>query len=189
MHARPKLLVDGREIVVIDDFMSGERLANLATFFDFAPAQRVEGDRTGEGASRLWVIPIRRDVAEQQPYYRDIVKVIAEQFPRESFALQRAYCNAISYGDMLYPHRDNRDTSSRDLTALLFVADTWEKDWGGETIFFDDAGDSLFAVWPRPGRLVLFRSTIEHRAGTPSRICPRTRLTLALKLTSVSAAS
>jgi len=189
MRARPLLRVDGRELLVIDDFMTGDRLANLATFFDFAPAQRIEGDRTDDATSRLWIIPIRRDVAEQQPYYRDILTVVGEHFPKETFALNRAYCNAISYGDMLYRHRDNRDVASRDLTALLFVAEQWESDWGGETLFYDEEGEAVFAVSPKPGRLVLFRSTIEHRAGTPSRICPRTRLTLALKLNNVSTAS
>ena len=182
MRPRYDIRIDGRELFVIDDVISGARLENLTTYFEFAPAQRIEADRLASGDTRLWIIPIERDVAERQPYTNAIMSEVAEHFPGETFAIERAYCNATTFGDMLYPHRDNYDLSSRDVTALIFVCNEWKKEWDGETIFFNDAGDAMHAIAPRPGRLVLFRSAIEHRAGTPSRICNRTRLTLALKL-------
>ena len=181
LRARYGFRIDGRELVVIDDVVSGARLEHLASFFDLAPAQRIESDITGAD-TRLWIIPIERDVAERQPYAAAIFNEVAEHFPGETFRIERAYCNAISHGDMLYAHRDAQDRDSRNLTALLFVATEWKREWGGETIFFNDDGDAVHAVSPRPGRLVLFRSSIEHRAGAPSRVCNRTRLTLALKL-------
>jgi len=181
MQARHEFHIDGRELLVIDDVVTGPRLENLASFFDLAPAQRIESDITGAD-TRLWIIPIERDAAERQPYAAAILNEVREHFPGETFAIDRAYCNAISYGDMLYAHRDARDRESRNLTALLFVATEWKREWGGETIFFNDDGDAVHAISPRPGRLVLFRSTIEHLAGAPTRACNRTRLTLALKL-------
>ena len=181
MRARYDFRIDGRELIVIDDVVSGARLENLASFFDLAPAQRIESDITGAD-TRLWIIPIERDIAEKQPYTTAIMSEVGEHFPNETFTLERAYCNAIAYGDMLYAHRDRRECESRDVTALLFVATEWKRDWDGETIFFNDDGEAMHAVSPRPGRLVLFRSAIEHRAGAPSRVCNRTRLTLALKL-------
>ena len=181
MRARYDFRIDGRELLVIDDVVTGARLENLASYFDLAPAQRIEGDITGAD-TRLWIIPIERDVAERQPYANAIMNEVREHFPGETFAIQRAYCNAISYGDMLYAHRDHPKRDSRDVTALLFVATEWKREWDGETIFFNDDGDAVHAISPRPGRLVLFRSAIEHRAGAPSRVCNRTRLTLALKL-------
>ncbi len=181
MRARYEFRIDGRELFVIDDVVTGARLENLTSFFDLAPAQRIEGDVTGTD-TRLWIIPIERDVAERQPYVHAILAEAAERFPGETFAIERAYCNAINHGDMLHAHRDTRNPSVRDVTALLFVAREWKREWDGETIFFNDDGDAVHAVSPRPGRLVLFRSAIEHRAGAPSRLCNRTRLTLALKL-------
>ena len=181
MRARYAYKIDERELVVVDDVVTGARLENLASYFDLAPAQRIESDITGAD-TRLWIIPIERDAAERQPYAAAILHEVAQHFPGETFSVERAYCNAISYGDMLYAHRDRRERDSRDLTALLFVATEWRREWAGETIFFNDDGDAVHAVSPRPGRLLLFRSAIEHRAGAPSRICNRTRLTLALKL-------
>jgi hypothetical protein len=182
MRARYELRVDDRELFVIDDVVSGARLEHLTSFFELAPALRIEADSITSGDTRLWIIPMERDVAERQPHVHAIMSEVAEHFAGEVFSIERAYCNAIHFGDMLYAHRDNHDRASRDVTALLFVANEWRKEWGGETIFFNDDGDAVHAVSPRPGRLVLFRSAIEHRAGAPSRVCNRTRLTFALKL-------
>jgi SM-20-related protein len=173
--------IDGRELFVIDDVLSAARVGHLATFFDFAQAQRVESDSADGIDARSWIVPLENDVASKQPYYEAIMREVAAAFPGETFALKRAYCNVVSFGDILLPHRDSR--SGADVTALLFVADTWDRAWGGETIFYDHAGDAVHAVSPRPGRLVLFRSAMEHRGTPPSRLCTRTRLTLALKLT------
>lgn len=181
MRARYESRIDGRELFVIDDVLAGARLEHLASYFDLAPAQRIESDITGAD-TRLWIIPIERDVAERQPYVAAVMSEVVEHFPGESFAIERIYCNAIGYGDMLYAHRDHHERDSRNVTALLFVNPEWKREWAGETIFFNDDGDAVHAVTPRPGRLVLFRSGIEHRAGAPSRICHRTRLTLAIKL-------
>src|SRR4051794_1769809 len=182
MGAQYESRIDGRELFVIDDAISGARLEHLASYFEFAPAQRIEADTAASGDTRLWIIPIERDVAEKQPYTSAVMSAVADHFRGETFELERAYCNATTFGDMLYPHRDNNDPTSRDVTALIFICTEWKKEWGGETIFFNEAGDAVHAVSPRPGRLVLFRATIEHRAGAPARICNRPRRTLALKL-------
>jgi len=180
MRARYEYEIDGRKLVVIDDVLTGSRLDHLASYFDLAPAQRIESDITGTD-TRLWIIPIERDVAERQPYVNAIMSEVSEHFPGESFCIERVYCNAISYGDMLYAHRDQRDDANK-LTALLYVNPEWKREWCGETLFFNEDGDAVHAVSPRPGRVAIFRSSIEHRAGAPSRICNRTRLTLAVKL-------
>ena len=171
--------IDGRRIVVVDDVLSGARLTNLAAWLELAPAQRIEGDSASSDA-RSWSITFDHDAVPSQPYYDAMMREVASVFPDETFTLKRAYCNVVSFGDILVPHRDSR--FERDVTALLYVAETWEKNWGGETIFFDDSGDARHVVSPRPGRLVLFHSMIEHCGTAPSRLCTRARMTLALKL-------
>ena len=101
MRARHDFRIDGRELVVIDGVLAGARLDHLAAFFDLAPAQRIESDITGAD-TRLWIIPIERDVAERQPYVAAILGEVAEHFPGESFTIKRAYCNAISYGEVAF---------------------------------------------------------------------------------------
>ncbi len=185
MSPRYELRVDGREVFVVDDVIGGERLAHLATWFDFAAAQRVESDSADGIDVRSWIVPLESGVVVQQPYSEAILREVDRCFPGERFTLKRAYCNVVGFGDVLVPHRDSN--AARDVTALLFVNDTWERIWGGETIFYNDAGDAVHAVSPKPGRLVLFRSRIEHRGTPPSRLCLRSRLTLALKLEGAAA--
>ncbi|HWC63101.1 MAG TPA: 2OG-Fe(II) oxygenase [Rhizomicrobium sp.] len=102
----------------------------------------------------------------------------AEQlFSGETFRAQRAYVNRSVYGDAYYVHRD-----LCAVTVLYYVNLVWEPDWGGETIYFDDDNDAQLVVSPRPGRLVVARGDILHRASVPARDCPEERLTIALKL-------
>lgn len=171
--------IDGREVLVLDDVVVGPRLQNLAAWFEQAPAQRLESD-SGDPELRGWSVPLENDVVSQQPYGAAMLAAVAASFPGEAFTLKRAYCNVVSFGDVLLPHRDAQ--VPEDVTALLYVAAEWERAWGGETVFYNDAGDAVYAVSPRPGRLVLFRSIIEHRGSAPSRLCLRPRLTVALKL-------
>ena len=180
---RRELEIDGRRIVVVDDVLTGARLTNLAAWLELAPAQRVEGD-TGSSEARSWSISFDQDSVASQPYYDAMMREVGGAFPGDAFTLKRAYCNVVSFGDILVPHRDSR--SERDVTALLYVAETWEKSWGGETIFFDDSGDARHVVSPRPGRLVMFHSIIEHCGTAPPRLCTRARMTLALKLKAAS---
>ena len=176
---RREIEIDGRRIIVVDDILSGTRLTNLAAWLELAPAQRVEGD-TGSSDARSWSISFDQDGVVSQPYYDAMMREAGDAFPGETFTLKRAYCNVVGFGDILLPHRDS--AAERDVTALLYVAETWERNWGGETIFFDDSGDARHVVSPRPGRLVLFHSIIEHCGTAPSRLCTRARMTLALKL-------
>jgi hypothetical protein len=48
-------------------------------------------------------------------------------------------------------------------------------------IICDPLGESLYAIEPRPGRMVLFPGEIPHRAGAPSRACYTHRLTIGHK--------
>jgi hypothetical protein len=184
MPPRYAFRIDGREVFVVDDVVSDTRLEHLAAWFEQAPAQRLESD-SGDPDLRGWSVPLESDVVLHQPYATAILHEVIACFPGETFTLQRAYCNVVSFGDVLLPHRDAREESA--VTALLYVNDVWDRAWGGETLFYNDAGDAAHAVSPRPGRLLLFRSIIEHRGTAPSRLCLRPRLTLALKLAGTKA--
>jgi len=49
----------------------------------------------------------------------------------------------------------------------------------------DARGESLYAIEPKPGRIVLFPGEIPHRAGCPSRACFVHRLTIGHKFRAV----
>lgn len=70
------------------------------------------------------------------------------------------------------------------LTILIYTTrhnGHWEPMWGGETMFYDQAGEVVAAVRPQPGRVVMFDGTIVHRAGSLSRYCKVQREILTFK--------
>ena len=71
---------------------------------------------------------------------------------------------------------------TRELTALWYLCEQWDTEWGGETLFYDDAGDAQIAVTPKPARLLLFDGAIRHAGKPPNRNCPVARYTFAIKL-------
>lgn len=44
----------------------------------------------------------------------------------------------------------------RRLNAILFMHHRWEKEWGGELLLCDSAGNPVVEIEPKPGRLALF---------------------------------
>ena len=88
----------------------------------------------------------------------------------ERYPPYRVYTNYASFGDTLLTHVD-AVPDARELTALWFLCEQWDTEWGGETLFYDDAGDAQIAVSPKPGRLLLFDGAIRHAGKPPNRNC------------------
>lgn len=94
--------------------------------------------------------------------------------------LLRSYGNALTFGTEGYSHRDSDDKKNY-YTTLYYPGTEWRRDWGGEILFFDDRGEIIKAVVPKPGRVVHFPGSIFHKANSPSRICPELRVSFMFK--------
>src|SRR6185436_4935288 len=101
--------------------------------------------------------------------------------PGERYRPYRVYTNYASFGDVLLTHVDALP-NARELTALWFLCESWDTEWGGETLFYADDGDAQIAVTPKPGRLLMFDGAIRHAGKPPTRNCPVGRYTFAIKL-------
>src|SRR5437763_47345 len=99
MVAAMRMELDGRAIVVIDDFLSGPALEHFTRDIDWVPYIRQEEDRTGHSPHRGWVAIFPREEVVRQPYYRALLQRVEEHFPGESVTLDRAYANSISFGE------------------------------------------------------------------------------------------
>jgi len=102
-----------------------------------------------------------------------------------AYRLERAYCNAHVCSDCPLPHQDSTDP--RDRTVLIYANAQWRPEFSGETVFFDDAGEIVRSVLPRPGRVVIFDSTLLHCARPPTKILLGLRLTVAFKFRALGA--
>jgi len=174
------ILVSGRELFVCDHFFSPAVIADIAAFVKTLPYERRERARLDmEPTASSADIPPSLDPAAG--FLAQVKSIAEEMFPGEPLLPQRAYVNHSVYGDIYHMHRD-WPAGSKHVTALYYANAAWEPDWGGETIFFNDANDAEVVVSPRPGRLVVSRGAILHRGTVPTRDCTVPRFTLAYKL-------
>jgi SM-20-related protein len=155
-----------------------------------------------EGDQGHWNTPVLRssfefpyDVASM-PFahkYSSLFTVwneIQEQIGRRP--LLNVYLNGYTYGTDGYAHTDidvHFKNGTHDVTILLYLNTKWDKNWGGETVFFDSNDDIIRAVLPKFGRFVVFPSATMHGARPLSRSCPVLRHVLVFKTMHQSAVS
>lgn len=172
--------VSGRDVFVFDGLVPAEECARYFAALSRASFTRTESARP-ETEFRHWVCEMPLENLPRISLWQPTEHAVAQVRAGERFLPYRVYTNFASYGDTLLPHVD-AVAGSRELTALWFVCERWDTEWGGETLFFDDAGDAQIAVSPKPGRLLLFDGAIRHAGKPPNRNCQVARFTFAIKL-------
>lgn len=173
--------VNGREIFVFDGLASLEETALYFAALSRASFTRTEKARPDSDEFRHWVCEMPLANLPRISLWAPTQAAVASVRPGEQFLPYRVYTNYASFGDSLLTHVDALP-NARELTALWFVAERWDTEWGGETLFFDEAGDAQIAVSARPGRLLLFDGAIRHAGKPPNRNCNVARYTFAIKL-------
>ncbi len=167
--------------MVCDGLMRETETLRLFQWLTGAPFTRSEVARPDTQAFRHWAYNVTVADCRRLPLFAPTEQALRELLPeRGPQCLYRAYCNLCAYGDMLFTHTDT-EPGAQGMTALWYIAPSWDLEWGGETLLFNSEGDAQFVVTPRPGRLVLFDSLILHVGRPPNRICTMPRLTFALK--------
>ncbi len=174
--------VENRDIVVYDDLLPDSVVSALANALDSNAFTHMEVARPETTQFRHWASNLSLQDAQRLPLFAPSLAA-ASPFEADGYEYRvtRAYCNYAQHGDMLFTHVDC-PPDARGLTALWFIAKEWHVDWGGETLFFNNAGDAEFVVSPRPGRLVVFDGAILHVGRPPNRICFAPRYSFAFKL-------
>lgn len=182
--ASRELLIDGRPLRVYDGLLSnvGDYVRSLAR----APFTRTEVARPETNDYKHWATEVKLEALVQQPIF-DLTRRAVLGFTGQGYGYKpyRAYTNVASFGDMLFTHTDCLP-DQRDLTALWYLCEHWDLEWGGETMFYDAADEVACALTPRPGRLVIFDGAIKHTGRPPNRICYAPRYTFAIKFERVA---
>ena len=173
--------VEGRQLVVFDGLLAAPDLARYVELLRRAPFTRTEIARPETAEYRHWASEMALSGMMQLPLWHATDAAVRAMRPDRRYRPYRAYTNYASYGDMLFTHTDCQPDHD-ELTALWFLCETWDPEWGGETVFFDSQVDAQVIVAPRPGRLVIFDGAIRHVGKPPNRICYAPRFTFAVKL-------
>jgi len=171
--------IGGRDLWVFDGLLDNPGM--MVQALDRAPFTRTEVATPETARHRHWVNEMDLRVYGGLPISRATQAALASVLPALPLRAYRAYTNFAQYGDVLSIHTDCAPDQV-EYTALWFLAREWHPDWGGETVFYDEAMDARFVVSPRPGRLVLFHGAIPHAGRPPARTCFEPRYSFAVKL-------
>jgi hypothetical protein len=172
--------IGGREIFVFDGLVPAEESALYARAIPQAAFTRTESARP-DADVRHWVCEMPLENLPRTGFWHATERIVGQLRPAERYRPYRVYTNYAAFGDLLLTHVDALP-DARELTALWFLCESWDTEWGGETLFYDDAGEAQLAVSPRPGRLLLFDGAVRHAGKPPNRNCPVGRYTFAIKL-------
>lgn len=100
------------------------------------------------------------------------------------FTIRDIFVNGQTYGLENAIHTDCPHPEEGWYTVLLYINPKWHVDWGGETVFYNKARtDIVYAVVPRPGRIVFFDARFDHWGRAPTRNTQDLRITMAFCLT------
>jgi SM-20-related protein len=174
--------IDGRDVFVFDGLVTAEESAVYYRAITQAAFTRSEFASIATADLRHWVCEMPLQNLPRASLWAATEQAVASARPNESYRPYRAYTNFASFGDLLLTHVDAQPDQPRELTALWYLCDRWETDWGGETLFYTADGDARIAVAPKPARLVLFDGVIRHAGKPPNRNCPIGRYTFAIKV-------
>lgn len=171
--------VAGRDLWVFDGLL--DNVSTMVQALNRAPFTRTEVATPDTDQYRHWVAEFDLRVLAGLPLNRATLAAIHSVLPQRRFRPYRAYTNHAAFGDVLMIHTDCAP-EAEEYTALWYLAERWDANWGGETVFHDDDLDARAIVSPRPGRLALFHGAIPHAGRPPSRICYAPRYSFAIKL-------
>jgi Rps23 Pro-64 3,4-dihydroxylase Tpa1-like proline 4-hydroxylase len=76
-------------------------------------------------------------------------------------------------------HNDTYIGGGKDRTIIFYPHIEWKEEWGGELQILD--GDLIHNIFPNPGKIVCFDSTVKHRALAPS-LNDKPRMSIAFRM-------
>jgi Rps23 Pro-64 3,4-dihydroxylase Tpa1-like proline 4-hydroxylase len=88
--------------------------------------------------------------------------------------------NAHTFGTDGWPHTDTDRTGEQ--TAILYLNDEWKPEFCGETVIFNQHGDILVSVLPKPNRILAFPANLLHAPRPLSKEYAGLRVVLVVKM-------
>ena len=187
MHPKYKYSIDDQQIFVIDGAFDPGEVRAISQEIYRRSWTRTAFSRKDTRQFRDFVAAFPLMEMLEASFCEKIVGVTETCFPQYCFWLHKVICNIGLYGDCAHVHRDF-EVGHNCVTSLLYANESWKRDWGGESIFYNYVGDAVVAVNPVPGRVVIFDSAIEHRTGLVQRECYEPRFVIAYQFLTSSRA-
>ncbi len=187
-HITRTIRLSGKSIFAIDGVLDVPEQLSCLRWMTQLPYYHHDVDTQESRRFRHWikVFSPAADFASAFPIIALLARAGRECFRGSSLKVTRAHAYCISDGDVQFTHRDFQDLAG--ITVLYFANFAWDQNWGSEMLFYGRSGEAEVAVEPKPGRIIVFRGDLLHRAGVPSKIAEQPRYTLVVRLLGSAAA-
>lgn len=170
----------------INNFISQQTLDKIWNAFDSNP---VWIWRQNTGQKPFWIYDIfdKLDFVDSKfvckwknnpdPIFLEILEKV-KQHAGENYIPWRFIINKQTKGLDSGVHSDFPKENQLSKTFILYLNKSWQKEWGGETVFYNDNRDEIDRCFPEPGKLICYDSQMYHQGLSPS--IDTTRITLAI---------
>jgi SM-20-related protein len=178
------LPIEGKRVDIIDGAVPMTCVGAMSRWFSRQSYNLLDVDSDKATFSLHWKRNISLQAANRPthqaiPLFHCIDQLVRITVPEFDLTVTEIKAYATLYGDLPTTHRDDADGAT--ITAILYCNNCWEPDWAGELIICNNDQDAVLAVSPKPGRIVIFRGDLPHRAGAPSRLCFSSRNALVFR--------
>ena len=167
-----------QKIFILDNILSMATLETLRKYFEDLDYRFFDADRPDIHHIKHLVHSFSLD--EENPVLSGLTSIVEDFMKSQEIPLtnvSRMYANFNRFGDFQFTHEDGDEW-----TSLTFISREWKEDWGGDLLMYDpDRPGIAYAIFPLPGRMVIFDGEILHRGGTPSKLCYDPRISMAIK--------
>lgn len=173
-----------KQIVIIDNLYSFSEVCGIhkgVIGLNFKIANSADADVQNLANKRLLSIIDSTSLTAMHFFEPSKQEVIRKYIPEQYFRLNASYVNLGIRGATYETHVDSYWNQSGK-TLIYYANKEWNRNWGGETMFFNDDGKEIEYITPLvPGRVVIFDSDIPHIVKEQSVLGPPYRFTIALK--------
>ncbi|MGH1344083.1 MAG: 2OG-Fe(II) oxygenase [Nannocystales bacterium] len=166
-----------RSLLVFDDLFDPQEVANFSTIIAQLNYERRDSFDNELNCN------IANEPFKRAPFLYPVLEALLDSQSKRfgvsdpTVGLSHVYAAAVDSRTALLPHQDSQ--APQAVSFLYYGNVAWRRDWGGETLFYDSAGEVVAGVIPKPGRLAMFHSNIAHRGGAPHPDAPTLRYTIA----------
>lgn len=174
----------GRDVVETLDGLVSADLAASVYHSLVSPVYGPIGKSNDDDPYPFWVTRIRKQDLSEVPAFGELWGIIDRLMGEGLYDPYNILVNANTFGDCPMVHYDLPTAESTDCYTVLYYAHPrWDANWGGETVLFTEARDDIVrAIYPRPGRILIFDSAIPHVSRAPTRVCAQVRFTVAFRV-------
>lgn len=171
--------------IIVDDNSIGEELKKFVGWTKeeaLYQTKQYDNFESSKIQKPIWVCKFPPTEFEKTPIWPTILDNFLEYFKCEAVKLFESYILVSSFGEEHYYHTDPKGfNNTRSITAVIYLNEDWDKNWGGETMF-EENDDVVYSVLPKFGRIVYFDHCISHSTRAPNIQCPQRRYVLVLKI-------